>query len=134
MVILWLFCNRCLILRSTQCKKAVELPLSLGSKPSFQVIFHVICLFSINEDVTKNVGKSLEISQEKFYDGVSFSKVTNLKCSDCNFAIEITHHRYFWNMYLKLDVLKKIFLRKKSMMDALLIKLQSCSTQFSILS
>ena len=51
--------------------------------------------------------KSQEISQEKFYDEVSFSKVTNLKCSDCNFATEITHHWYFWNMYLKLDVLKK---------------------------
>ena len=78
--------------------------------------------------------KSQEISQEKFYDEVSFSKVTNLKCSDCNFATEITHHWYFWNMYLKLDVLKNKILRKKSMADALLIKLQPCSTQPSILS
>ena len=35
--------------------------------------------------------KSLEISQENFYDGVSFSKVTGLHCSDSNFAIKRTH-------------------------------------------
>ena len=33
--------------------------------------------------------KSFEISQENVYEGVSFSKHTNLKCSDCNFAIKI---------------------------------------------
>ena len=31
--------------------------------------------------------KSLEISQENFCDEVSFSKVTNLQRSDCNFAM-----------------------------------------------
>ena len=35
--------------------------------------------------------KSLEISQENFYDGVSFSKVTGLHCSDGNFAIKRIH-------------------------------------------
>ena len=34
--------------------------------------------------------ESLEVSQENVYDGVSFSKVTNLQCSDCSFAIELT--------------------------------------------
>ena len=34
-------------------------------------------------------GKSFEISHENVYEGVSFSKVTNLQCSDCNFAIKI---------------------------------------------
>ena len=32
-------------------------------------------------------GKKLEISQENVYEGVSFSKVANLQCSDCNFAL-----------------------------------------------
>ena len=36
-------------------------------------------------------------------------KVTNLQCSDCNFAITDT----FWNMYRKLAVIKKNVLRKK---------------------
>ena len=39
--------------------------------------------------------ESLEISQEKFYDEVSFGKVTNLQCSDWNFAIKRTHHSFF---------------------------------------
>ena len=38
-------------------------------------------------------GKNLEISRENVYEGVSFSKVTNRQCSDCNFAIKIAHHR-----------------------------------------
>ena len=58
-------------------------------------------------------GKSLEISQENVYDGVSFSKVTNLQCSDCNFAVKITHHRYFLKMYRTLAVLKNHILIKK---------------------
>ena len=58
--------------------------------------------------------KSLEISQENVYDGVSFSKVTNLKVSDCNFAIKITHHiDTFLKMYQTLAVLKNHILRKK---------------------
>ena len=57
-------------------------------------------------------GNSLGISQKNVYDGASFSKVTNLQCSDCNFAI---------NMCQKLAVLKNIF-RKKSMVDHLLNK------------
>ena len=41
-------------------------------------------------------GKSLKTSQENVYEGVSFSKVANLQCSDFNFAIKITDtHRYF---------------------------------------
>ena len=40
-------------------------------------------------------GKSLKISQENVYEEISFSKVTNLQCSDCDFAIKIAHHRYF---------------------------------------
>ena len=67
-------------------------------------------------------GKSLEISQENVYEGVSFNKVTNLQCSDCIFAIKIAHHRCFWNMYRKLAVLKNNILRKKSMVDQLLNK------------
>ena len=59
-------------------------------------------------------GKSLEISQENVYKGVSFSKVTNVQCSDCNFAIKIAHHRYF------LEYVPKT--RKKSMVGQLLNK------------
>ena len=39
--------------------------------------------------------ESLEISQENVYDRVSFSKNTNLQCSDCSFGIKRTHHRFF---------------------------------------
>ena len=39
--------------------------------------------------------ESLEIFQKNFYNEVSFSKVTNLYFSDCNFTIKRTHHRFF---------------------------------------
>ena len=58
-------------------------------------------------------GKSLEISQENIYGGVSFSKVTSLQCSDCNFAIKIDHYRYFLEYIPKNSRLKKQFLKKK---------------------
>ena len=103
--------RRCLIVRNTQCKKAAELSLSRGLTPSFHVIFHVICLSNRNEDV-KRRKISLEIFQENVYDGVSFNKVTNLQCSDCNFAIKITHHRYFFENVPTQAVLKNRILRK----------------------
>ena len=53
--------------------------------------------------------KSLEISQESVYEGVSFSKVTNLQCLDCNFAIKIAHHKYFLEYVPKTNCLKTIF-------------------------
>ena len=58
-------------------------------------------------------GKSLEISQENVYAGVSFSKVTNLNCSDCIFAIKIAHHRYFIQYVAKTNCLKKQYFEKK---------------------
>ena len=58
-------------------------------------------------------GKSFEISQENVYDGGSFSKVTNLQCSDCNFSIKITHHRYFFENVPNTSYLEKPYLRKK---------------------
>ena len=42
--------------------------------------------------------KSLEISQKNVYEAVSFSKVTNLQCSNCNFTIKIAHHRYIFGI------------------------------------
>ena len=60
-------------------------------------------------------GKSLEISQENAYEGVSFSKVTNLQCSDRNFAIRIKNNIF----------------RKSLWWTSFLIKLQPCSTQRS---
>ena len=58
-------------------------------------------------------GKSLEISRENVYEGVSFSKVTNLQCSDCNFAIKIVHHRYFLKYAPKTSCLEKQYFEKK---------------------
>ena len=52
-------------------------------------------------------GKSLEVSQENVYEEVSFSKVTSLQCSDCNFAIKIAYHGYFLEYLLKTSCLKK---------------------------
>ena len=101
------------MVRTTHCKKAAELSLSRGLKPSFQVIFHVNCLFNRNEDVKRQKiidGKSLEISQGNVYDGASFNKVTNLQCSDCNFAIKIIHYRYFFENLLNSRCLDCMFL------------------------
>ena len=50
----------------------------------------------------------LKILQENFHDGVSFSKVTSLKYSDCNFTIKRTQQRFFLGLYQKLAVLKRI--------------------------
>ena len=90
--------------------------LSRGLTPSFQVIFHVICLINRNEDVKRRKiidGKSLEISLENVYDGVSFSKVTMLQCSDYNFAINITHYRYIFENVPNTSCLKKAYFEKK---------------------
>ena len=57
------------------------------------------------------VRESSEISQENFYDKVSFGKYTSLHCADCNFAIKRTHHRFFLEYVLKR--IKKIFFEKK---------------------
>ena len=50
--------------------------------------------------------ESLEIYQENFYDTVSFYKVTKLQSSDCNFAIERTHHRFYLEYVPKTSCLK----------------------------
>ena len=59
--------------------------------------------------------KSLEISQENFYDGVSFSKHTGLHCSDGNFTIKRTQHIFFLENAPKISCLeenKKYFFEK----------------------
>ena len=77
-------------------------------------------------------GKSLKISQENVYEGVFFSKVTNLQCSNCNFAIKLAHHRYFLEYVPKTsEILKNNILRKKSMVDQLLHKV--ATLQFTAL-
>ena len=58
-------------------------------------------------------GKSLESSRKNLYEGVSFSKVANLQCSDCNFAIKIAHDRYFLEYVSKTSCLKKQYFEKK---------------------
>ena len=58
--------------------------------------------------------ENLEISQENFYDEVSFSKVTNLQWSSCNFAIKELTTASSWKMYRKLVVLKRINFEKKA--------------------
>ena len=84
-----------LTLRSTQTKKAEEPFLSRGLAPSFHVIFYVICFFNTREHVTKRSDcESLEISQENVYGVLSFSKVTSLQCSGCNFTIKRIHRRF----------------------------------------
>ena len=50
---------------------------------------------------------SLEISQENFHDGDSFSKAESLQCSDCNFPIKRTHYRFFLENVPKTSCLKK---------------------------
>ena len=57
--------------------------------------------------------KSLEISQENVYEEVSISKVTNLQCSDCNFAIKIAHHRYFLGYVPRTSCFKKQYFEEK---------------------
>ena len=59
-------------------------------------------------------GKSLEISRENVYEEVSFSKVTNLQCSDCNFAIKIAYHRYILSYVPKTSCFKKQYFEKKA--------------------
>ena len=58
-------------------------------------------------------GKSLKTSQENVYEGVTFSKVTNLQCSDCKVAIKIAHHIYFLEYVPKTNSLKKQYFEKK---------------------
>ena len=58
-------------------------------------------------------GKSLEISRENVYEGVSFSNVTNLQCSDCNFAIKIAHHGHFLEYVPKTGCLKNQYFEAK---------------------
>ena len=61
--------------------------------------------------------ESLKIFHKNFYNGVSFSKVTSLQLSGCNFTIKRTHHRFFLEYVLKTTCLKKNILRKKSVVD-----------------
>ena len=60
-------------------------------------------------------GKSLEILKENFYEGVSFTKVTNLQRSDGNITIKIAHRRYFSEYVPKTSCLKKQYFEKKSL-------------------
>ena len=61
--------------------------------------------------------ESLEISQENFYDGISFYKNTNLQCSDCNFAIKRTHQGFFLEYLQKTNCLKKNKKRKSLLFE-----------------
>ena len=58
-------------------------------------------------------GKSLEISQKSVPEGASFSKVTNLRCSGCNFAIKIAHQILFGLCTEKTSCLKRQYFEKK---------------------
>ena len=63
-----------------------------------------------------------------------FSKVVCLQCPDCNSSIKRLHHRFFLHYVSKSSCLKKNILRKKLMMENVLIKLRPCSTKPAILS
>ena len=52
--------------------------------------------------------ESLGISQKNFYNEVSFSKVTSLQFSECNFTIKRFHYRLFLE-YVSKTSLKRIF-------------------------
>ena len=58
-------------------------------------------------------GESLEISQQNVYDEISFNKVINLQCSNCNFAIEIIHYKYFFENVPNTSCLKNPYFEKK---------------------
>ena len=61
--------------------------------------------------------ESLKIFQKNFYNGVSFSKVTSLQFSGCNFNIKKTHHKFLLEYVPKTSCLKNNILRKNSMVD-----------------
>ena len=63
-----------------------------------------------------------------------FSKVVCLQCPDCNSSIKRLHHRFLAQYVSKSNCLKKNILRKKSMMENVLIKLRPCSRKPAILS
>ena len=75
--------------------------------------------------------KSLGNSQGNCYGGVSFSRVTSLQFSGCNFAIKGIHHRFFLGNVPKTKqtknknkskTKKSPFLRKKTIVDQRLNK------------
>ena len=76
--------------------------------------------------------ESLEISQENVYDGVFL--VVCLQCPDCNSSIKRIHHRFFPQYVSKSSCLQNNILRKKSIMENVLIKCRPCSTNPAILS
>ena len=56
-----------------------------------------------------------EHSMERiFYDGVYFSKVTNLHCTDSNYNIYRLYHIYILEHVLKISYLKKSILREQT--------------------
>ena len=62
-----------------------------------------------------------------------FSKVICVQCPDCNYSIKRLQRRFFLQYVSKSSCLKKSILRKKSMMENILIKLRPCSTKPAIL-
>ena len=86
-------------------QKTVESSLFRGLTPTFHVIFHIICFFTTNGDITDC--KSLENSQGNFHDGVSLIKVISRQFSDCNFAIMKIHDRFFLENVTKTSCLKR---------------------------
>ena len=47
--------------------------------------------------------------QKSISDEAYFSKVASLNCTDCSSMIYRLYHIYFWSMFRKLAVLKRIF-------------------------
>ena len=63
-----------------------------------------------------------------------FSRVVCLQCPDCNSSKMRLHHRFFPQYVSNSSCLQNNILRKKSMMEYVLIKLRPCSTKPGILS
>ena len=77
----------------------------------------------------RKINKSLEFFRKASM--MQFlSKVECLQCPDCNFSIERLHHRFFPQYVSKSSCLKKNILRKKSMMENVLIKLRPAISQY----
>ena len=67
--------------------------------------------------------ESLGISQKNYYSEVSFSKVTSLQFSECNFTIKRFHYRFFLDHVPKTS-LERIFWDKTLWWPSALLKLQ----------
>ena len=73
-----------------------------------------ICRFKVSPQHVFHI-QEYEVQKSISY-GISFSKVTSLHCTDCSSTIYWLYHIYFWSLFQKLAILKRIFSEIMSMM------------------